>query len=77
MAIAENPQDVYQYTAKGNLGSGDYQRHRGTGLGRHWTGGEQAGHGGERRICFKVFADIDVFDIEVDASQISITLSPL
>ena len=69
MAIAENPQDVYQYTAKGNLvavvtngtavlGLGD--------IGPEASKPVMEGKG----VLFKVFADIDVFDIEVDATDI-------
>jgi malate dehydrogenase (oxaloacetate-decarboxylating)(NADP+) len=69
MAIAENPQDVYKYTAKGNLvavitngtavlGLGD--------IGPEASKPVMEGKG----VLFKVFADIDVFDIEVDASDI-------
>ena len=63
-AIAENPQDVYTYTAKGNLvavisngtavlGLGD--------IGPEASKPVMEGKG----VLFKVFADIDVFDIEV------------
>ena len=69
IAIAENPQDVYQYTAKGNLvavvtngtavlGLGD--------IGPEASKPVMEGKG----VLFKVFADIDVFDIEVDATDI-------
>ena len=68
-AIAENPQDVYKYTAKGNLvavisngtavlGLGD--------IGPEASKPVMEGKG----VLFKVFADIDVFDIEVDASDV-------
>jgi malate dehydrogenase (oxaloacetate-decarboxylating)(NADP+) len=68
-AIAENPQDVYTYTAKGNLvavisngtavlGLGD--------IGPEASKPVMEGKG----VLFKVFADIDVFDIEVDASDV-------
>ena len=68
-AIADSPQDVYKYTAKGNLvavisngtavlGLGD--------IGPEASKPVMEGKG----VLFKVFADIDVFDIEVDASDV-------
>ena len=68
-AIADNPQDVYKYTAKGNLvavisngtavlGLGD--------IGPEASKPVMEGKG----VLFKFFADIDVFDIEVDASDV-------
>ena len=67
-AIAGNKEDVYNYTAKGNLvavitngtavlGLGD--------IGPEASKPVMEGKG----VLFKVFADIDVFDIEVDASD--------
>lgn len=67
-AIAANKEDVYNYTAKGNLvavisngtavlGLGD--------IGPEASKPVMEGKG----VLFKVFADIDVFDIEVDASD--------
>ncbi|MBL6730679.1 MAG: NADP-dependent malic enzyme, partial [Bacteroidia bacterium] len=66
--IHDNPQDAYKYTAKGNLvavisngsavlGLGD--------LGPLASKPVMEGKG----VLFKIFADIDVFDIEVDASD--------
>lgn len=66
--IAKNPQDAYKYTAKGNLvavisngsavlGLGD--------LGALASKPVMEGKG----VLFKIFADIDVFDIEIDASD--------
>jgi len=66
--IAERKEDVYKYTAKGNLvavitngtavlGLGD--------IGPEASKPVMEGKG----VLFKVFADIDVFDIEVDASD--------
>lgn len=68
LRIAETPEDVYKYTAKGNLvavisngtavlGLGD--------LGPEASKPVMEGKG----LLFKIFADIDVFDIEVDASD--------
>jgi len=67
--IAENKSDVYKYTAKGNLvavisngtavlGLGD--------IGPEASKPVMEGKG----LLFKIFADIDVFDIEVDASDV-------
>jgi malate dehydrogenase (oxaloacetate-decarboxylating)(NADP+) len=69
LAIAANKEDVYKYTAKGNLvavisngtavlGLGD--------IGPEASKPVMEGKG----VLFKVFADIDVFDIEVDASDV-------
>jgi malate dehydrogenase (oxaloacetate-decarboxylating)(NADP+) len=69
--IAKNKDDVYKYTAKGNLvavisngtavlGLGD--------IGPEASKPVMEGKG----LLFKIFADIDVFDIEVDASDIDI-----
>jgi malate dehydrogenase (oxaloacetate-decarboxylating)(NADP+) len=67
--ISENPEDVYDYTAKSNLvavitngtavlGLGD--------IGPEASKPVMEGKG----LLFKIFADIDVFDIEVDASEV-------
>lgn len=69
LEIAENPEDSYKYTAKGNLvavisngtavlGLGD--------IGAEASKPVMEGKG----LLFKIFADIDVFDIEVDATDI-------
>ena len=68
MAIAENIDDVYKYTAKGNLvavisngtavlGLGD--------IGPEASKPVMEGKG----VLFKIFADIDVFDIEVNTKD--------
>ena len=68
LKIFETPEDVYKYTAKGNLvavisngtavlGLGD--------LGPEASKPVMEGKG----LLFKIFADIDVFDIEVDAKD--------
>ncbi|MFN5984354.1 MAG: NADP-dependent malic enzyme [Fluviicola sp.] len=68
LKIAENKDDVYKYTAKGNLvavisngtavlGLGD--------IGPEASKPVMEGKG----LLFKIFADIDVFDIEVDAKD--------
>ena len=69
LEIAENPKDVYKYTSKGNLvavisngtavlGLGD--------IGPEASKPVMEGKG----LLFKIFADIDVFDIEVDATDV-------
>ena len=71
MEIAANKEDVYKYTAKGNLvavisngtavlGLGD--------IGPEASKPVMEGKG----LLFKIFADIDVFDIEVDATDIDL-----
>jgi len=68
LAISENVEDVYQYTAKGNLvavisngtavlGLGD--------IGPEASKPVMEGKG----VLFKIFADIDVFDIELNAKD--------
>ena len=68
LKIAENTEDVYKYTAKGNLvavitngtavlGLGD--------IGPEASKPVMEGKG----LLFKIFADLDVFDIEIDASD--------
>src|ERR1700741_4169240 len=71
MEINANVENVYRYTAKGNLvavisngtavlGLGD--------IGPEASKPVMEGKG----LLFKIFADIDVFDIEVDASDIDL-----
>jgi malate dehydrogenase (oxaloacetate-decarboxylating)(NADP+) len=71
LEIAANKEDVYKYTAKGNLvavisngtavlGLGD--------IGPEASKPVMEGKG----LLFKIFADIDVFDIEVDASDVDL-----
>jgi malate dehydrogenase (oxaloacetate-decarboxylating)(NADP+) len=71
LEIAKNKEDVYKYTAKGNLvavisngtavlGLGD--------IGPEASKPVMEGKG----LLFKIFADIDVFDIEVDASDVDL-----
>src|SRR6187431_85313 len=71
LEIAANIDDVYKYTAKGNLvavitngtavlGLGD--------IGPEASKPVMEGKG----LLFKIFADIDVFDIEIDATDIDL-----
>jgi len=61
MAIAENPQDVYQYTAKGNLVAVVTNGTAVLGLGDIGPEASKPVMEG-KAVLFKVFADIDVFD---------------
>lgn len=74
LEIAKNVEDVYKYTAKGNLvavisngtavlGLGD--------IGPEASKPVMEGKG----LLFKIFADIDVFDIEVDATDIDLFIN--
>ncbi|WP_293649888.1 malic enzyme-like NAD(P)-binding protein [Thiolapillus sp.] len=66
--IAENPEDAYRYTAKGNLVAVITDGTAVLGLGN--TGalaGKPVMEG--KGVLFKHFAGIDVFDIEVDAAH--------
>ena len=67
--IAKNKEDVYKYTAKGNLVAVITNGTAVLGLGD--IGPEAAKPVMEGKgVLFKIFADIDVFDIEVDASDV-------
>ena len=69
--IAKNKDDVYKYTAKGNLVAVISNGTAVLGLGN--IGPEASKQVMEGKgLLFKIFADIDVFDIEVDASDIDI-----
>src|SRR5690606_7586162 len=64
LAIAENSEDAYQYTSKGNLVAVISNGTAVLGLGDI---GAQAGKPvmEGKGLLFKIFADIDVFDIEL------------
>ena len=65
-AIAANPQDAYKYTAKGNLVAVITDGTSVLGLGNVGAlAGKPVMEG--KAVLFKRFADIDVFDIEVNA----------
>lgn len=68
LAIAENKEDVYKYTAKGNLVAVISNGTAVLGLGNI---GPEAGKPvmEGKGLLFKIFADIDVFDIEVDETD--------
>ena len=65
MEIHENPEEVYQYTAKGNLVGVISNGTAVLGLGNI---GPEAGKPvmEGKGVLFKIFADIDVFDIEIN-----------
>jgi malate dehydrogenase (oxaloacetate-decarboxylating)(NADP+) len=69
LAIAENPDDVYKYTTKGNLVAVISNGTAVLGLGDIGPLASKPVMEG-KGLLFKIFADIDVFDIEVDASDI-------
>jgi malate dehydrogenase (oxaloacetate-decarboxylating)(NADP+) len=69
LAIAENSSNVYRYTTKGNLVAVISNGTAVLGLGD--IGPEAAKPVMEGKgLLFKIFADIDVFDIEVDATDV-------
>src|SRR5687767_15746578 len=69
LKIAENKEDVYKYTAKGNLVAVISNGTAVLGLGDI---GPEAGKPvmEGKGILFKIFADIDVFDLELDTKNI-------
>ena len=69
LAIAENKEDVYKYTAKGNLVAVISNGTAVLGLGNIGPEASKPVMEG-KAVLFKVFADIDVFDIEVDATDV-------
>jgi malate dehydrogenase (oxaloacetate-decarboxylating)(NADP+) len=69
MAIANNPDDVYRYTAKGNLVAVITNGTAVLGLGNKGPLASKPVMEG-KGLLFKIFADIDVFDIEVDETTV-------
>ncbi len=67
--IHQNPNDVYKYTAKGNLVAVISNGTAVLGLGNIGPEASKPVMEG-KGVLFKIFADIDVFDIEVDANDI-------
>ncbi|HEY1054354.1 MAG TPA: phosphate acyltransferase, partial [Emticicia sp.] len=69
MAIFENPEDVYKYTAKGNLVAVISNGTAVLGLGDI---GPEAGKPvmEGKGLLFKIYADIDVFDIELNTKDV-------
>jgi malate dehydrogenase (oxaloacetate-decarboxylating)(NADP+) len=69
LKIAENKEDVYKYTAKGNLVAVISNGTAVLGLGNI---GPEAGKPvmEGKGLLFKIFADIDVFDLELDVTNV-------
>ena len=68
LEIAANPEDVYKYTSKGNLVGVISNGTAVLGLGNI---GPEAGKPvmEGKGVLFKIFADIDVFDIEINETD--------
>lgn len=69
LKIAENKDDVYKYTAKGNLVAVISNGTAVLGLGDIGPEASKPVMEG-KALLFKIFADIDVFDVELDCSDI-------
>jgi len=69
LEIEQNPEDVYKYTAKGNLVAVISNGTAVLGLGNIGPEASKPVMEG-KGVLFKIFADIDVFDIEVDATDV-------
>jgi malate dehydrogenase (oxaloacetate-decarboxylating)(NADP+) len=69
LAIKDNPEDAYKYTAKGNLVAVMSNGTAVLGLGDIGAlQGKPVMEG--KGLLFKIFADVDVFDIEIDRKEI-------
>ncbi|HZH87338.1 MAG TPA: NADP-dependent malic enzyme [Brumimicrobium sp.] len=68
LKIAKNPDDAYKYTAKGNLVAVITNGTAVLGLGDIGPLASKPVMEG-KGLLFKIFADIDVFDIEIDAND--------
>ncbi|MCL4140491.1 UNVERIFIED_CONTAM: hypothetical protein GTU68_025965 [Idotea baltica] len=69
LAIEQNPKDAYKYTSKGNLVAVISNGTAVLGLGNIGPLASKPVMEG-KGLLFKIFADIDVFDIEVDATDV-------
>lgn len=69
LKIHENPEDVYKYTAKGNLVAVISNGTAVLGLGDLGAAASKPVMEG-KGLLFKIFADIDVFDIELDCTNV-------
>ncbi|MHB1179461.1 MAG: NADP-dependent malic enzyme, partial [Daejeonella sp.] len=69
LRIAENKEDVYKYTAKGNLVAVISNGSAVLGLGDIGPEASKPVMEG-KGLLFKIFADIDVFDLEIDSNNI-------
>ncbi len=68
-AIQEEPNDIYKYTAKGNLVAVISNGTAVLGLGNIGPAASKPVMEG-KGVLFKIFADIDVFDIELDTHNV-------
>src|SRR5476651_620925 len=68
LQIAKNPEDVYKYTAKGNLVAVISNGTAVLGLGNIGPEASKPVMEGTG-VLFKIFADIDVFDIEINEND--------
>src|SRR6201746_1190744 len=68
LEIAANPEDVYKYTAKGNLVGVISNGTAVLGLGNIGPEASKPVMEG-KGVLFKIFADIDVFDIEINETD--------
>jgi len=69
LRIAENPDEVYKYTAKGNLVAVISNGTAVLGLGDIGAAAGKPVMEG-KGLLFKIFADIDVFDLELDTKNV-------
>lgn len=69
LRIADNPNDVYKYTAKGNLVAVISNGTAVLGLGNIGPEASKPVMEG-KGLLFKIFADIDVFDIEINENDV-------
>jgi malate dehydrogenase (oxaloacetate-decarboxylating)(NADP+) len=74
LEIEKNPEDAYKYTAKGNLVAVISNGTAVLGLGNIGALASKPVMEG-KGLLFKIFADIDVFDIEVDATDIELFIN--
>ena len=69
MEIAANPEDIYKYTAKGNLVAVISNGTAVLGLGDIGPGASKPVMEG-KGLLFKIYADIDVFDLELNTKNV-------
>ncbi len=69
LEIQKNPEDAYKYTAKGNLVAVISNGTAVLGLGNIGSEASKPVMEG-KGLLFKIFADIDVFDIEIDQTDV-------
>ena len=69
LQIADNPEDVYKYTAKGNLVAVISNGTAVLGLGNIGPEASKPVMEG-KGLFFKIFADIDVFDLEINPTNV-------